>query len=139
SLNNRFILMRRSIFLVLPVILFLTNCTQPAEENKNSTASPMREKLDNYTTVKLTADLGHLSDAEKQMIPKLIEAAKLMDELFWYEAYGDKNELLSSVSDEDTRQYLMINYGPWDRLDANKPFMEGIGEKPAGANFYPRD
>jgi hypothetical protein len=31
------------------------------------------------------------------------------------------------------------NYGPWDRLDGNAPFVEGVGPKPAGANFYPAD
>jgi hypothetical protein len=34
---------------------------------------------------------------------------------------------------------VRINYGPWDRLNGDQSFVEGIGEKPLGANFYPAD
>ena len=80
-----------------------------------------------------------LTDNQKKMIPILIEAGNIMNELFWYEAYGDKNEILSKASDADLLQFININYGPWDRLDGNAPFVEGVGEKPAGANYYPAD
>jgi len=62
-----------------------------------------------------------------------------MDELFWYEAYGKKDSLLLTISDPDTKAFVQINYGPWDRLANNEPFIEGIGQKPEGANFYPVD
>jgi hypothetical protein len=32
-----------------------------------------------------------------------------------------------------------INYGPWDRLDGNEPFVAGKGPKPPGAAFYPKE
>ena len=41
--------------------------------------------------------------------------------------------------DEATRRYIEINYGPWDRLRGDGPFVDGVGAKPAGANFYPAD
>ena len=62
-----------------------------------------------------------------------------MDELFWYEAYGDKATLLEDVKDDKTKRFAIYNYGPWDRLDGNSSFVSGIGEKPLGANFYPAD
>ncbi len=73
------------------------------------------------------------------MIPIFIEIAKIMDGIFWQEAYGNKEEFLSSFSNKDYKQYGLINYGPWDRLDGNKSFVIRIGPKPAGANFYPID
>ncbi len=73
------------------------------------------------------------------MIPLMIEISDIMDDLFWYEAYGKKDSLLASAIDEATKKYLMINYGPWDRLDNNQPFIDGVGPKPIGANFYPTD
>ncbi len=91
-----------------------------------------------YVTVRLDANLSGLSDKQRKMIPILIEAARLMDECFWFEAYGEPDDLLSSTSG-DTRRYVQMNYGPWDRLDNNRPFVEGFGAKPAGANFYPAD
>ncbi|RED93407.1 peptidase M49-like protein [Marinoscillum furvescens DSM 4134] len=119
----------------------LTYCTQPQKEQTEEapTTNPMEAKLAAYKSVKLTTDLSQLSESEKQMIPKLIEAAKIMDELFWYEAYGQKDSLLSTLEDEATRKFTQINYGPWDRLQNNEPFIAGVGPKPAGANFYPAD
>jgi hypothetical protein len=89
--------------------------------------------------VQLTTDVSQLSDEEKQLIPILIEAAKQMDEIFWLESYGDKDTLLPRIEDEKARNFASINYGPWDRLNNNEPFLEGVGTKPAGANFYPHD
>lgn len=96
-------------------------------------------QLAKYTQVKLTADLDVLSENQRQMIPILIEAGKIMDQLFWYEAYGSQEQLLGSISDIKFRQFAKINYGPWDRLDGNEPFLESYGPKPEGANFYPSD
>ena len=47
--------------------------------------------------------------------------------------------MLESISDADTKKFAEINYGPWDRLNGNKSFMEGFSDKPLGANFYPKD
>ena len=123
-------------------LLLAFACSQPTpkqEESIEETPSPMEQKLADYKSVKLTTDLSALSESEKAMIPKLIEAAQIMDQLFWYEAYGKKDSLLSATADEATKQYIKINYGPWDRLDDNIAFLEGVGTKPAGANFYPTD
>lgn len=116
-----------------------TGSDKSSTSTSGSDAQDIKNRLAKYTTVRLTTDVSKLSAKEKQMIPILIEAAKIMDDLFWYEAYGDKNELLSSIKDKRTQQLVLINYGPWDRLDGNAPFIEGVGAKPAGANFYPKD
>ncbi|MCJ8167239.1 Zn-dependent hydrolase [Pontibacter sp. E15-1] len=99
----------------------------------------LQQKLGMYTSVRLTSPLQGLSANEKKMIPLLIEAADIMNKLFWYEAYGKRDSLLNSLSSEAAKQYVRINYGPWDRLDNNKPFIAGVGPKPAAANFYPPD
>jgi hypothetical protein len=104
-----------------------------------SPMTPMREKLAQYTTVRLTSDLAGLSEQERKMIPVLIDAAQAMDEIFWMQAYGDREALMRSLSDADLRRYAAINYGPWDRLDGNDPFVPGVGAKPPGANFYPKE
>lgn len=96
-------------------------------------------RADIYKKVKLTSNLSTLSDEEKQVIPILIEAAKEMDEIFWLESYGDKDTLLPRIADEKARRFAEINYGPWDRLNNNEPFLEGVGPKSPGANFYPKD
>ena len=140
--------MKRSIFgcAALAAGLLLSGCG--AQEEASSTegdtaaatsASEGERLLAKYTTVRLTADLSGLTDNQRQMIPLLIEAAETMDAAFWQQAYGDKEELLSSISDEHLRRFAEINYGPWDRLDGDAPFIPGVGEKPPGANLYPHD
>ena len=117
-----------------------TNEGQASEtEQTDAAATDLQQKLNMYTTVRLTADLSSLSEKERQMIPLLIEAGSIMDELFWYEAYGQKDSLLNTLTDDAARQFVMINYGPWDRLNNNEPFLPNVGPKPDAANFYPHD
>lgn len=118
--------------LPIAIILFLGCSSHESMNNEMDTL------LNKYTEFTLTSDLSSLTENEKSMLPLLIEAAKEMDAVFWMQAYGDKNSLLNSL-DEKTRKFAIINYGVWDRLDGNKPFIDGAGEKPAGANFYPTD
>ena len=93
-----------------------------------------------YADFKLTADLSSLSEQQRKMIKLLIDASQIMDDLFWRQAYGDDYEAwLETITDADTRLFAEINYGPWDRLDGDKPFISGVGAKPLGANFYPAD
>lgn len=124
------------------IALLLFGCTseeKQTEENAVNKNDQFDQLLSKYTTVKLTADLSQLSEKQKQMIPLLIEVGEIMDELFWYEAFGDKAVLLDTLKSESAKRFVKINYGPWDRLDGNKPFINGVGEKPAGANYYPKD
>lgn len=128
-------------------MVFLMTCgnkkqEKPSTDLKDSTGQTSKEDalLSKYTTVKLEADLTTLTDNEKKMLPLLIDAAVIMDELFWEQALGEpKEEFLSKIKNEKLKQFALYNYGPWDRLDDNKPFIEGYGEKPKGANFYPTD
>jgi hypothetical protein len=43
------------------------------------------------------------------------------------------------VNDPGVRSFIDINYGPWDRLDNNAPFVPEVGPRPPGANLYPKD
>ena len=116
--------------------------SEPAKARASSSTTtdlPIEKKLARYTTVRLTADLAKLSENERKMIPLLIDAARSMDAIFWWQAYGNRDSLLESIKYPGTRRYAEINYGPWDRLDSNAPFIEGIGPKPAGSGFYPHD
>ncbi len=110
----------------------------PAAPEKTA-VPPARDRAAVYASVRLTADLGGLSDKERRMLPVLIRASEIMDELFWQNSYGDKAELMAKVTDPALRRAVEINYGPWDRLDNEAPFVPGIGPKPPGAGFYPHD
>lgn len=123
------------------LVTLLAACGGPAPEQQPAGSEIPEDHplLSTYTEFRLTADLSHLSENQRQIVSLLIDACKAMDEAFWMQSYGDREELLSSIEDPALRRYAEINYGPWDRLDDNEPFLEGVGPKPPGANIYPAD
>lgn len=121
--------------------LLFAGCSEP--QSPQSTAPELLvddSRLGIYHQVPLTADLSHLSDNQKQMLSKLIDASEIMDDLFWKQAFfGDKKAFLQQFTNEELKAFATINYGPWDRLNGDAPFLSGYGEKAAGAEFYPQD
>ena len=99
----------------------------------------IKTKVERYKPVTLSADLSYLTESEKAVFRLLVDVAKIMDDLYWMQNYGDKDTLLNKLTNEYEKKYVIINYGPWDDLDGLKPFIKGVGQKPAGANFYPAD
>lgn len=139
--------MKKSAFFIAPLALAITACGQQTTTESTETAAPKsyqlvegkEQRLDIYTPYELTSDLSHLSSDQKKMISLLIDASKIMDDLFWQQAFpGNKDELLAQV-EEQAKEFTVINYGPWDRLNNNQPFLTGFDDKPEGANFYPED
>jgi hypothetical protein len=126
--------MERKIIYSSFILLFFLfmNCKQTSKDD-------LQSKVDQYASVRLSADLNTLTEKEKLMLPLLLDAAKIMDELYWQQAYPQKDSLLTAVKDDAAKKFIMINYGPWERLAENTSFIEGIGAKPAGGNFYPLD
>ncbi len=124
------------------IVLLLTGCNrQPgrADAPLSVADSILNNKIKAFVTVKLTTDLSKLSEKEKQMIPLLIEAATIMDDLYWEQVIGSRQQFTDSIHDTYIKEFARINYGPWERLNGNISFIPGFGEKPAGANMYPRD
>jgi hypothetical protein len=147
---------RRPINIALALILgaTLAACQQPATETAatptptpaatteapvNPATDIIAAKVAAYAEVTLTADLSTLSEGDRKAIVLLLQAGEIMDALFWKQVWGDKDALLKTITDPATRRFVEINYGPWDRLDGDKPFVDGIGERPPGAQFYPAD
>ncbi len=131
--------MKQFAFLILISALVLS-CNSTSKKSEKMTAkTEIQQKVEEFAPFTLTTDLSVLTEKEKQMLPLLLEAAQIMDDIFWTQAYGDKNELLTENINEYIKKFLKINYGPWERLNNNQPFIEGVGPKPAGANFYPAD
>lgn len=121
--------------------LFFAGCSE-MQETENSTPTLLVDdsRLNIYYNVPLTADLTNFSDNQKRMLSKLIDASKIMDDLFWKQAfYGNKTEFLQQFNDDKLEAFAAINYGPWDRLNGDAPYLSGYGEKALGAQFYPHD
>lgn len=128
--------------IVLSLFLFpilFTTCKNKTEKQQTQKQTKIDKLLANYADVELTTDLSVLSENQKEMIPLLFEAAKIIDELYWIQTCGNKEKYLKSIPNEKYKEYFYINYGPWDRLNGMQPFIDGVDPKPDGANFYPVD
>lgn len=135
-------MIRKTIFL-FSLIISITiafSCQQNKKtEEKKAYDTVMQRKLANYAKVKLSADISTLSANQIKLFSELIRAANAIDDIYWLQAYGDKNKLLDEITDTDMKEYAMINYGPWDRLDGFIPFTEDFPPRPLGLGFFPND
>ena len=139
--------MRRHPLLVACIAaLALAGCKPPATDTA-ATASvsttPAETQIaasSDYAVVPLKADLSGFDGNGKRMIALLVQAAQVMDDLYWHQSWdGDRAALLQRAPDAGTRDLVALNFGPWDRLNEDKPLLEGIGPRPPGATFYPAD
>ena len=120
----------RKLLISLLCIAALASCKQ--------TNDPVQNKLNAYSTVEIgTASLSGISDNGKQVLDYFKQVAGEVDNIYWDQSFGDKAALAKLPTDAQ-RVFALVNYGPWDRLDGTS-FVEGYGERPLGANFYPAD
>ena len=102
-------------------------------------SSMVQDELNKYVSFKLTSDISQLSENQKKMLTKMFEVADIMNELYKYEVMDNSDRTLSLLRSDAEKELFKINYGPWNRLDGNKSFIESEGIKPKGANYYPLD
>lgn len=126
--------MPKSLYSLFFISVLIFSCQDSPDEDHSNYNS-----ISTYMPVKLTTDLDALSQNEKNILPHLFAAADIMNDLFWVQAYGDKKSLLASIANPKLREFAKINYGPWDRLNDNAPFLDNVELKPLGSNFYPPD
>ena len=126
--------MSKSFYPLLLISVLIFSCQDsPSEDTSNYNS------ISTYMPVKLTSDLDALNPNEKDMLPHLFAAEDIMNDLFWVQAFGNKETLLASIASPKLRKFAEINYGPWDRLNDNAPFLDNVELKPLGSNFYPAD
>lgn len=127
-----------TLFVMAAAMLMTVGCKgkqQPVEK------SEIQQKVDEYAEFELKSDLiAGLSANEKELVKIFIQISEIMDDIYWDQYFGNENrKALDTLSDEAVKAFANIQYGAWDRLDSEKPFVPGYGERPKGANFYPVD
>lgn len=137
-------MIKKTIFTLsmIALVLSFNACDQAPKADQEETQtenSEMKDLVEIYTDFTLTSDITHLSANEKEMLKLLFKAAEMMNSIYWQESYGEKTALMKHLTDPYQKRFAEINYGPWNRLDNNSSFVEGIGAKPAGVQFYPTD
>lgn len=99
-----------------------------------------------FAPVKLKHNESGLSAGDRQALPKLLEAAGILNYVFMDQLWSGNRALYeklrkdSSPLGTERLHYFWLNKGPWSDLDGHTAFLPGVPErKPPGANFYPED
>ncbi|HEX9459687.1 MAG TPA: peptidase [Thermoanaerobaculia bacterium] len=112
----------------------------PAPANSLTIVPDVAQRMAQLPPTVIDYDHSLLDDNERQVVARLIEASKQIDEIYWRQV-SEKNPALR---DQLAKQggaaydYFVANKGPWDRLKGDEPFI-GTEKKPLGAAFYPPD
>lgn len=95
-----------------------------------------------FKPIKIPFDSKDLTTREKQMVDKLVDAAGLLDCIFWRQSDPEGLKLYLSLANatnpqnQMVREYLKINGSRFDLINDNKPFV-GTQPMPPGRGFYP--
>ena len=133
--------MKRLAFLALALAACQTTTTPtPAPAVAPPTAAASSATAQLPRTV-IDYDRTLLDDNERQVVAKLIDASKQIDEIFWRQVAEENPKWRTELAKQggDTYDWFLKNKGPWDRLKDDAPFVPGVGKKPAGAAMYPAD
>ena len=99
-----------------------------------------------YAPVEMRVEISGLSAGDRQALVKLIEAARLVDDVFLTQLWSGDREMYARLKKDTTPlgrarlDYFWLNKGPWSDLDDYAAFVPGAPpRKLPGANFYPED
>ena len=135
--------------IAVPALLALAACAQTAVQEPVALAPPadgydlgaQRAKL---AEVRIAPDTTFLSAEERDVVNLLIEASRLMSEIYKRQRLPEYEQVRSAIerSRRADRDLLLEmydrNFGPWDELADLRPFW-GSEPMPEGAGFYPAD
>ena len=96
------------------------------------------ERLAKWKPVEMPFRSAALSARERQMVDKLVEATRRLDDIYWRQSDPEGLELYRKTSDAKLKRLLMIHGCRWDLLDENRPFV-GNQPMPPGHALYPKD
>ena len=97
-------------------------CAQEARVPDPQTLQQMTAR---FAPTDISADLSRLSDTDRRVIAKLVEASKIVDGLFLRQAWAGNDAMLADLARDQSAEgrarlhYFLINKGPWSRLDHN--------------------
>ena len=107
-------------------------------------ADDMRAKVEQFAVAELTADTAALPKGDREALPKLIAASRLLDAIFDRQVWAGNPRLAQKLKANRSEagklqyEYFKIMRGPWDRQAHFEPFAIDSA-RPKGGGFYPED
>ena len=138
-------------FSILLVLLLVSQSNIPAAAKKRSPATipdlaQLQKMIHRFAPTPLRADTSRLSAGDRQAMIKIVEAARIFDEIFMKQLWSGDLALYAKLQKDTSPlgkarlHYFWINRGPWSDIDDYKAFLPGVPpRKLPGANFYPAD
>jgi hypothetical protein len=127
-------------------LMALLPCLVGAQTSPGANLAELRQMSSRFVRTPLTVDTRELGAADEKALAKLIEAARIIDQLYMQQLWsGDlaQYQLLRKDHSELGRarlHYFWLEKGPWSSADDPKAFLPDVPvRKPLGADYYPRD
>ena len=137
--------MKKQVLIYLLLALIAVACSTNKNDNrKEEKIKMMKAKISQFAPYEVKYNPKELTENQREVVKNLYYASKLIDRIFLRQVYAKNLEIekkLKNSNDELDKlyyEYFKIMFGPFDRLDHDKPFY-GNEPKPKGANFYPAD
>ena len=137
--------MKNLFYPLFIIILLFSGCERQSEKSQEPEEINMiKDQIAKFVPTELKYDSNALDERQKMVVEKLYQASKIMDSIFLDQVYSKNYEIKANLEKQNTEeaklqlQLFDIMFGPFDRLEHNKPFI-GTETKPLGANFYPED
>lgn len=99
-----------------------------------------------FAPAKISADASSLAPGDQKALLKLLEAARVIDDIFITQLWSGNAALREKLVKDETplgqarMHYFNLNKGPWSDLDDHAAFLPDVPPKKLpGANFYPED
>jgi hypothetical protein len=96
-----------------------------------------------FAPTELRADVSNLSPGDRKALAKLIEASRILNDIFLKQMWSGNLELYEKLKRDTTPlgkarlHYFWINKGPWSDIDDHTAFLADVPPKKLpGANFY---
>ncbi len=134
----------RYLILLLISMVFLFSCQQKVNPERKAKMERLQKQIAKFAKTEIKYDSSLLNERQQMVLKKLYQAAKIIDDIYLDQVYSKNKEIRARLMksndalDKLTLEYFNIMFGPFDRLEHDKPFY-GNEPKPLGANFYPAD
>ncbi len=114
------------------------NYPAPGGDPPASAAETPAQRLARWKPVKMPFDSAGLTARERQEVEKLVEACRLLNDVYWRQSDLDGLALYQKTNNPTLKSLLSIMGSRWDLLDENRPFV-GETPMPPGHELYPHD
>ncbi len=116
----------------------------PLTISKTDVIPDLAQRVAKFKRIKIPFRSQELTHNQRKMMIKLVDAAGLLDCIFWRQSDPEGLELYVSLAkskdpqDMLLREYLKINGSRFDLVNDDKPFV-GVQTAPPGRGFFPED